>query len=362
MPRIIMHVDMDAFYASVEQRDHPELQGKPVVVGGSSSDRGVVAAASYEAREFGIRSAMPMHKALRLCPQAVRRPVRMAAYKEVSLQIHALLQERTRIIEPISLDEAYLDLSEQVCDFNHAEAVARTLKRSILEETRLTASVGIGPNKFLAKISSDYKKPNGLFVVHPEDVQSFLDPLPVRKIPGVGKKTDERLMMMDVRTIEQLRTRPMEELCDWLGTRTGERLHRLSHGVDETKVESLRHRKSLSQERTFSQDISSPEAMKIILTELAEDVSDMLKSKALQGRTIGIKVRYSDFRTATRSFTLDERTDDAKEIARIVQLLLDRVALQQRSVRLLGVRIAGFDPGTTPDSESGKAVMQMKLF
>lgn len=333
-----MHVDMDAFFASVEQRDHPELRGKPVVVGGSPSDRGVVAAASYEARRYGVRSAMPMLQALRLCPQAIRRPTNMAAYREASRLIHILFEEITTEIEPISLDEAYLDISRQACDYNHAEAIARNLKSAILRETQLTASVGIGSNKFLAKIASDHRKPDGLFVVQPHEALSFLEPLSVRAVPGVGPKTEQRLLMMDIRTVGQLRVQPLEDLCEFLGAKHGERLHHLSHGLDDSPVRVSRRRKSLSQERTFSHDIGDPDTLKLILRELAEDVATQLGKRELSGRVIGVKVRYADFRLATRSMTLEAQTQDPVVIARAAELLLDRVPLNDRKVRLLGVR------------------------
>jgi len=221
--RIILHVDMDAFFASVEQRDHPKLKDQPVVVGGSPEERGVVAAASYEARSFGIRSAMPMSQALRLCPHAVLCPPRMTAYRKVSQQIHDIFRQVTPLIEPVSLDEAYLDITRQTVDYDHAEAIARRIRADIREETDLTASVGIGPNKFLAKIASDFDKPDGLFIILPDEVEDFLAPLPVRIIPGVGKRTEERLTELGVVTIADFREKTLGELQGLLGNRLGER-------------------------------------------------------------------------------------------------------------------------------------------
>ncbi|MEW6239120.1 MAG: DNA polymerase IV [Candidatus Omnitrophota bacterium] len=354
-----MHVDMDAFFASVEQRDHPELLGKPVVVGGSPADRGVVAAASYEARQFGIRSAMPMAKALRLCPQAVRRPCNFAAYKDASRRIHQMFREITPLVEPVSLDEAYLDLSEQAVDLNHAEAIGRRLKIQIKEETRLNASVGIGSNKFLAKIASDYDKPDGFYVVRPDDALSFLSPLPVRAIPGVGQKTEQRLTMMGLRTIEELRALSLEELVKAFGEKHGARLYQLARGVDSAPVVVERERKSLSQERTFSQDLSSVEGMKYFIEELSHQVADRLDKVALEGRTVGIKVRFHDFRLLTRAMTLDHPTRDPGVIAEAAINLLERVELSNRRVRLLGVRITGFDdiPDDKKISESDNLQM-----
>lgn len=360
--RLIMHVDMDAFFASVEQRDFPELRGKPVIVGGSPSERGVVAAASYEVRKFGVRSAMPTSQALRLCPQAILRAPRFNAYREASQSIHKLFRELTEKIEPVSLDEAYLDLTGQVMDFQHALSISRRLKKDILDQIHLTASVGVGPNKFLAKIASDYRKPDGLFIIKPEEALNFLEPLPVRVVPGVGPKTDHRLKMMEIRTIGQLRERSVEELQEFLGRKYGERLHHLSQGLDDAPVVSSRAPKSVSQERTFSTDLSDKEGMYAILDDLSEMVSQRLKKKSLKARTIGIKIRFEDFRIATRSNTIGEPTDDAELIADISKMMLDRFALQGMKVRLLGVRTAGFEEMDEIDADLPDRMVQMRLW
>jgi len=346
-----MHVDMDAFFASVEQRDHAELRGKPVVVGGSPADRGVVAAASYEARTYGIHSAMPMAQALRLCPRAIRRPPNFSAYREESRIIHALFLSATSIVEPVALDEAYLDLSDQAMDFEHASAIGRRLKEEIKKSTRLTASVGIGPNKFLAKLASGHNKPDGFCVIHPNQIPEFLSPLPVRKIPGVGEKTERRLAALQVHTIEQLREISMPQLQSIFGEKQGERLHQLARGIDATLVVKDRKRKSLSQEQTFSQDVSDLSKMKEFLRYLSSEISALLSNAQLAGYTVGIKVRYDDFRLATRSLTLDHPTRDAREISEIACRLLNRIDPAGRKVRLLGVRVAGFDENQEAEIE-----------
>ncbi len=356
-----MHVDMDAFFASVEQRDDPRLRGCPVVVGASPSERGVVAAASYEARKFGIRSAMSMAQAMRLCPELIRRPVHFAAYREVSGTIHSIFHDVTALIEPVSLDEAYLDLTSCVSDFDHAAAVGQRIKADIREQTKLNASVGIGPNKFIAKIASDHKKPNGFYVVQPDDVLDFLEPLPVRVIPGVGQKTGERLKAKNVSTIRELRQLTLEMLQNEFGVKIGERLHRLAQGIDENPVIGERKRKSLSQERTFAHDLIGIDRMKDVLKTLARDVAELLEKKHLKGRTVGIKVRFHDFQIATRAQTLDHRTDDYREIGSTAVSLLDRIDFKTRRVRLLGVRMSGFEE-IKPHQNSVADDLQMMIW
>ncbi len=341
--RIIMHIDMDAFYASVEQRDHPELRGKPIVVGASPMDRGVVSAASYEARKYGIRSAMSMAQALRLCSNVIRRPPNFKAYKEASEIIHYYFQKITPEVEPVSLDEAYLDVTGLMKDFAHASAIGRSLKRDIRISTQLVASVGIGPNKFLAKVASDYDKPDGFFVIKPDDVLDFLLPLSVRALPGVGKKTEMRLSKLSIHTIERLRECRLDYLQNHLGGKHGLRLYELARGIDNNPVIPTRIRKSLSQEHTFSHDLGDKEKMKEFLRTLSSEVADLLDKKQLKGRTIGIKVRFNDFRIATRSYTINEPTNDSKKIAEVAVRLLDRVEFSRKKVRLLGVRVAGFE-------------------
>lgn len=361
--RIIMHVDMDAFFASVEQRDNPDLQGKPVVVGGSPTDRGVVAAASYEARTFGIRSAMPMAKALQLCPQAVRVQPRFQAYREASLIIRECFLERTEKVEPLSLDEAYLDLTGQVIDYGHAQKVGERLKAEIKERTKLTASVGIGSNKFLAKIASDHQKPDGFFLIPPSQVDEVLPPMPIRVIPGVGPKTEQRLIALGIETIAQLREKTVEELQSDIGDKYGKRLFELARGIDENPVITERKRKSLSKERTFTHDLNNVEAMKEVLDDIAGEVAFRLKSQELMARSIGIKIRYHDFSLETRSVTVEIPTDDADTIAHESKLLLSTTHMNNKRVRLLGIRTAGFDEGSNSACTlKPKDDLQLKLW
>jgi DNA polymerase-4 len=361
--RIIMHVDMDAFFASVEQRDNPDLQGKPVVVGGSPSERGVVAAASYEARTFGVRSAMPMAKALNLCPQAVRVQPRFQAYRDASLIIRECFMELTEKVEPLSLDEAYLDLTGQVIDYSHACKVGERLKTEIKMRTQLTASVGIGGNKFLAKIASDHQKPNGLFLIPPDQVDEILLPMPIRVIPGVGPKTEQRLVSFGIETISQLRELTVDDLQTELGDKHGKRLYELSRGIDENPVITERKRKSLSKERTFTHDLSSVEAMKEVLDDIADEIAFRLKSQELMARSIGIKIRYHDFTLETRSVSVEIPTDDAATIAHESKLLLNMVNMNNKQVRLLGIRTAGFDPEPNTDKKRNtKEELQLMLW
>jgi DNA polymerase-4 len=351
--RIIIHIDMDAFFASVEQRDHPEYKGKPVVVGGRVEERGVVAAASYEARTYGIRSAMPMAKALKLCPHAVRLPCNFSVYRETSTVVMDILRKVTDQIEPVSIDEAYMDISDKVSGFEEAEQIGKNLKREILRQTRLTASVGVGPNKFLAKVASDHDKPDGFCMVRPEQVPDFLAPLPVRVIPGVGARTEGILHGLNIRTIQDLRAVAAGELQKVLGLKHGYHLYNLARGLDTSAVITNRIRKSLSQERTFSHDLSETSVMKIILKELSHEVAELLEKKKIKGKTVGIKVRFHDFKVCTRAVTLDHYTRDAEEIAEISHLLFDQVELNHRKVRLLGVRLSNLNTNTsTPDYAS----------
>ncbi len=357
-----MHVDMDAFYASVEQRDHPELRGKPVVVGGSVMDRGVVAAASYEARKYGVRSAMSMAKALRLCPQAIRLPCNFPAYKAVSRYIHSLFRNVTPMIEPVSLDEAYLDISEQVNGFDQAAELGKGLKARIKEETQLNASIGIGPNKFIAKIASDFDKPDGFCMIREEEVLSFLTNLTVRAIPGVGQKTEQRLIRMDIKTVGELRNLEKNELIHSFGEKHGSRLYELARGIDENPVVVERKRKSLSQERTFSHDLSSLDSMKVFLDELSHEVAALLLKNDLVGRTVGIKVRFNDFRIQTRAITLDHPTREQDEIFQHTFRLLERIDLCGRKVRLLGIRISGFEEKSENHTNENHYAIQPMLW
>jgi DNA polymerase-4 len=343
-PRIILHVDMDAFYAAVEQRDDPTLRGKPVIVGGSAHSRGVVSAASYEARAFGVHSAMPAAQAARLCPQGVFRPVNMRKYHAVSEQVMAILSRHSDTIERMSIDEAYLDLTGRAADFAQAGRTARAIKQQIRGELQLTASVGVGPNKFLAKLCSDLRKPDGLVAVRPEEAKAFLAPLAVGKLWGVGPKTAARLEGLGLRTIGDVANQPIERLRALVGA-WGDAVCELSRGIDERPVTSSREVKSISAETTFAHDLHDEAEMRRVLADLSRDVSRRLQSEQVRARTIAVKVRFADFHTLTRQTTLPDPADQAAIIRRTAHQLLAQVDRAGRGVRLLGVRATGLERG-----------------
>ncbi len=339
---MILHVDMDAFYASVEEREQPELRGKPVVVGGSSKKRGVVSAANYVARQFGIHSAMPSVTAHRLCPHAVFLPGRLDLYGEVSREIREIFERFTPLVEPLSLDEAFLDVAGSVKLFGSAVEIGHQIKAAIRDEVRLVASVGVAPNKFLAKIASDLDKPDGFTIVDPNGVREFLDPLPVTRLWGVGKQGSKVMERLRVRTIGQLRRLPLDVVQDHFGSH-GEHLWQLAHGTDDRRVVPDREAKSISHETTFATDINDAEVLRSWLMELTEQVARRLRRHRLRGRTVQIKVRFSDFRTITRSQTLPEptcRTSELWEVAN--ELLTTRVPGARQPVRLLGMGVSEF--------------------
>lgn len=339
--RKIVHVDMDAFFASVEQRDFPHLRGQPVVVGGNSRNRGVVAAASYEARRFGIHSAMSMAEAVRRCPQLKRQPHRMQVYSEISQQIREIFQRYTDLVEPLSVDEAFLDLTETSSVRGvTATKLASQLKQEILKETGLTASAGVAPNKFLAKIASDLQKPNGLTVVQPHQVDQFLGELPVKKVWGIGPATAKRLHRLGIDTIGELRMLTLQELTAEFG-KSGLHYYKLSRGQDDRPVEARGRAKSLSTENTFSQDIRDPLELKEWIENQAQDVSRRLLRSGLLGSTVVLKLRYSDFETVTRSQTLAGPFREESLIAETALALLEKTEYANRAVRLLGVGVSG---------------------
>ncbi len=304
----IIHVDMDAFYASVEIKDNPTLKDKPVLVGGSPEQRGVVAACSYAARKYGVHSAMPMSQALRLCPQAIVLPVRMSRYVEVSKQIHKIFQNYTPDIEPISIDEAFLDVTGSIGIFGSAEDIGKKIKSEIKDKTGLTASVGIAPNKFLAKLASDLDKPDGFVIISEENKQETLDPLPVSRIWGIGKVTTKELEKYGIHTIQQLRNSPKYKLSTIFKNQVDD-IIKLAQGIDNRKVESYTDAKSISAEETFSNDIREKDILLNILQNQVDEVSQRLRAEKVECRTITLKFRYGDFRTITRSLTLDKPTN-----------------------------------------------------
>ncbi len=332
----ILHVDMDAFYASVEQRDRPELRGRPVIVGGVGN-RGVVSAASYEARRFGVRSAMPIATARRLCPQAVFLPVRMYEYTKVARQIREILLAITPLVEPLSLDEAFLDIQGYEPLLGPAPAIARQIKERIRSETGLTASVGVAPNKFLAKLASDHGKPDGYVIVPPDRVTEFLAPLPVARLWGVGAKCEKRLNALGVHTIGQLAALPQKVLAGHFG-KAGRHLWELAQGRDERKVTPDREAKSISTETTFSQDIGDRIVLRAWLLDLVDELAGRLRKEGVRARTMELKLRSSDFSTRTRSLSLPEATDVTDSLWRATVQLFERSLTDEMlPLRLMGV-------------------------
>ena len=345
--RQIIHVDMDAFYASVEQLDNPGLAGKAVIVGSDPKKRGVVSAASYEARKFGVHSAMPMSQAIMLCPNVIVLPVRMKRYAELSQQIHAIFQKFTPEIEPISLDEAFLDVTGSLQLFGSAEKIGRDIKRQIKEQLGLVASVGIAPNKFLAKIASDLDKPDGFVIITEENKQQILDPLPVSRIWGVGKVTEKALKSKGINTIGQLRKTSTEVLQSIFGDQTPHML-RLAQGIDNREVESSREAKSISSEQTFATDITDKDILLGVLLNQVEDVAQRLRTNNLEARTITLKLRYDDFRTVTRSTTFDCPTNTTKTLwQEAKEVFLKWHKKSAGPLRLLGFGASGLQKAGT---------------
>jgi len=348
--RKIVHIDMDAFYASVEQRDDPSLRGRPVVVAWRGQ-RSVVCAASYEARRFGVRSAMPAVRAEHLCPDAVFIPPDFTRYRAVSRQVREILLRHTDLVEPLSLDEAYLDVTENKTGLATATAVAKAIRASIREETSLTASAGVAPTKFLAKIASDWRKPDGLFVIRPEEVEAFLKPLPVSRIHGVGKVMDGKLGVLGIRTVGELATFDVTELERRFG-RYGRRLSELAHGIDRSEVKPDRPTQSISAEDTFERDVplASIEAK---IRELAGKVWTATRNTERVGRTVVLKLKTKDFRILTRSHTPSAPPRSAEELAGIAVSLRDHVSLPAATLyRLVGVGLSNFrDADEMPQPE-----------
>jgi DNA polymerase IV len=338
--RKIVHIDMDAFYASVEQRDDPRLRGKPVVVAWKGN-RSVVCAASYEARRFGVHSAMPALRAERLCPEAIFVPPDFPRYRAVSQSTREIFKRHTDLIEPLSLDEAYLDVTENKTGLPTATRVARAIREQIREELHLTASAGVAPNKFLAKIASDWRKPDGLFVIQPEDLNTFLPPLPVGRIPGVGKVTEARLEDRGIKTVGDLRNLELQVLEELFG-RYGVRLYELTRGIDHSAVVPDRPTQSMSAEDTFSSDMPLAETESIIL-RLAERVWAASRKEPRVARTVVLKLKTSDFRILTRSHTPHFPPSSCEELTAIALALRERVNMDpQQRFRLVGVGLSNF--------------------
>ncbi len=336
MKRWILHADLDAFYASVEQLDRPELRGKPVVVGGPPEARGVVTTASYEARPFGVHSAMPMSRALRLCPQAIRVSPRFDRYGEVSRLVMAVFRSVTPRVEPLSLDEAFLDVTEQAGEYGGPEALARRIKERVKSETGLTVSVGVGTNKTVAKIASDMRKPDGLVFVPRGQEARFLAPLPVRAIWGIGPKADEALKNAGIQTIAQLAQAERAVIERLFGSRGG-MLQAMARGIDSRPVETHHELKSVGAENTFPQDLPDGPELREELRRLAQDVGERLQRKRTRARTVAVKLRYSNFKTITRQRSLADATDDVAELLAQANALLDAVLQKGDRLRLLGI-------------------------
>jgi DNA polymerase-4 len=352
---MILHVDMDAFYASVEELDDPGLEGQPVVVGGTPDGRGVVAAANYTARQYGIHSAMPAAQARRLCPHAIFIRSRMDRYAELSRELHGIFARYTPLLEPLSLDEAFLDVSASLRLFGDADTMARRIKTEIRDELGLVASVGVAPNKFLAKLASDLDKPDGLVVVPVDAIEAFLEPLPVSLLWGVGKVSNRDLAEMGVHTIGDLRRLPDDLLSGRFG-RSAASLARLARGIDDRRVVPDRDAKSISHETTFATDIGDAEVLRSWLLELTEQVATRLRRQDLRGKTLFIKLRYANFRTVTRSESLDAPTSVTRELyLTAVRLLQTQRARNPQPVRLLGMGVSGV---TTEVLEQGQLFEQ----
>lgn len=336
--RKIIHIDMDAFYASVEQRDNPELRGRPVAVG-HAGERGVVAAASYEARKYGVHSAMSSQKAMRLCPELIFIPGRMEVYKEVSGQIHEIFHEYTDIIEPLSLDEAFLDVTENKKNIPLAVDIAREIKQRIREDLGLVASAGVSYNKFLAKIASDYRKPNGLCTIHPDQALDFIAKLPIESFWGVGPVTAKRMHTLGIHNGAHLRAWSLEGLTREFG-KAGALYYNFSRGIDLRPVEAVRVRKSIGCERTLEHDINNRSSVVIELYHTAKELINRLSAKDFQGNTLTLKVKFHDFTQITRSITQPHKLTTLEVILPLAKQLLTEVEYEDHPIRLLGLSVS----------------------
>lgn len=354
--RKIIHIDMDAFYASVEQRDHSELRGKPVIVGGSPNSRGVVATASYEARKYGVHSAMASSRAHRLCPDGIFIRPRFDVYKEVSKQIRSIFFEFTDLVEPLSLDEAYLDVTDSLKPLSSATLIAKEIKDRIRRETGLTASAGVAFNKFLAKVASDLHKPDGLTVITPENADAFIKQLPIRKFHGIGRVTEQKMERLGIRTGADLKQWTERGLVREFG-KAGSYYFNICHGIDHRKVKPHRLSKSIGAENTFAEDHDDFQWLSAYLEELAGVVASRLKKAGTGGRTITLKVTYANFEKSTRSLTLPESIRDPDIITKHTRQLLTETEAGDRKIRLLGITVSNLD--LQQGRESGR---QLDLF
>lgn len=342
MIRKIIHIDMDAFYASVEQRDNPEWRGKAIAVGGSPTGRGVIATASYEARKYGVKSAMSSAVALRACPKLIFVKPRFEAYKEASEQIREIFYEYTDLVEPLSLDEAYLDVTENKMENPSATRIALEIKQKIVERTQLTASAGVSFNKFLAKVASDYQKPNGITIITPEKAEAFLEQLPIGKFYGVGRVTKEKMQLLGIESGKDLKTWQEADLIKHFG-KAGSHYYHIVRGEDNRMVSNDHTRKSVGAERTFQTDYNDWSVLSEQLKLIAAKVSERMKKQPVKGRTISVKFRYENFETFTRAITLTEYTNEKELIYRQAFSLFEAAFNQERKIRLLGISISNLD-------------------
>ncbi|MTI87382.1 MAG: DNA polymerase IV [Balneolaceae bacterium] len=338
----IIHVDMDAFYAAVAQRDNPELRGKPVIIGGSPNGRGVVSTASYEARKFGVHSAMPCSQAARLCPRGIFVKSDFDAYKKASRQIREIFYEYTDLVEPLSLDEAYLDVTENHKGIPSATLIAKEIKERIYETTDLTASAGVAHNKFLAKVASDYDKPDGLTLIPPKKAEAFLEELDIKKFFGVGKATQKKMHAVGIKTGADLKEWSEIDLVKAFG-KSGRYYYKIVRGIDTREVKPHRVRKSYGKERTFSEDVAEVEWIHNFLDELAQTISEGMKKINAAGKTITLKVRYKNFDTITRSQSLAHYTNRYDDISKVARQLLEQTEIPKRKVRLLGITLSNLN-------------------
>ncbi len=343
---------MDAFYASVEQRDFPELRGKPVAVGGSK-ERGVVAAASYEARKFGVYSAMPSVVAYRKCPHIIFVPHRFDVYRKVSRQIREIFFEYTDLVEPLSLDEAYLDVTENKKGIALATDIAREIKQRIKSELKLTASTGISCNKFLAKIASDYDKPDGFYLIHPSRAESFVETLPIEKFFGIGKVTSAKMRNRGIANGADLKKQELPDLLRWFG-KTGSYYYKIARGLDDRIVEPDRERKSISTEQTFDHDLSDKDEIRVYLKQIADELISRMDKNRIYGRTLTMKVKFSDFHQITRSRSLAKSIRKKAVLIKLMNEILLDLDFQGQSIRLLGLGISNLD-------RPGRAGIQLTL-
>jgi DNA polymerase-4 len=359
--RKIIHIDMDAFYASIEQRDHPQYRGKPIAVGGSPEGRGgVVATASYEARKYGVRSAMPSKRAVQLCPDIIFIRPRFDVYKEVSNQIRAIFQRYTDLIEPLSLDEAFLDVTQDKQHIGSAIEIAKQIREAIRNELQLTASAGISVNKFVAKIASDINKPDGLAFIGPSRIQSFMETLPVEKFFGVGKVTAEKMKRLGLHTGNDLKKLTEVQLTKHFG-KPGKFFYRIVRGIDDREVQPHRETKSVGAEDTFAEDLTTLVEMNAELGKIAVTVHERLKRYGLKGRTVTLKIKYHDFKIATRSQSFTDFFDDEEIIMNTAKQLLAAADPENKKIRLLGISMSNFSEATPKPKKEENDQLRLSL-